>query len=157
MAQRVAANPGAVYTWQDGEHTRRVRLVPGLVVQATAANTTDDLVVSARGGRSIVQRQTRHSGDAEPVFVAESGGALMTLPGGVLLALNPEWAEERVSRFFAANGIKSHRVTEQQFAVNAFFVETDPGLASLELANALAGKAGVVISIPNWAQESVHR
>ena len=157
VARSIASNPGPVYTWQDGEHTRRVRLVPGLVVQRSAMNRADDVVLADDGVRSLVQRQDRHGAAAEPVFLAESGGGLMTLPGGALLALDPAWDEARINRFFSDNNIDRSRVTKQEFADNAFLVETAPGLPSLQLANALAVQAGVLISSPNWRQGSALR
>ena len=39
------------------------------------------------------------------------------------------------------------------FLDNAFFVETEPGFPSLDLANDLAEQDGVVISTPNWGME----
>ena len=157
VARSIASNPGSVYTWQDGEHTRRVRLVPGFVVQRSAMNRADDVVLADDGVRSLVQRQDRHGAAAEPVFLAESGGGLMTLPGGALLALDPAWDEARINRFFSDNNIDRSRVTKQEFADNAFLVETAPGLPSLQLANALAVQAGVLISSPNWRQGSALR
>ena len=157
VARSIASNPGPVYTWQDGEHTRRVRLVPGFVVQRSAMNRADDVVLADDGVRSLVQRQDRHGAAAEPVFLAESGGGLMTLPGGALLALDPAWDEARINRFFSDNNIEWSRVTKQEFADNAFLVETAPGLPSLQLANALAVQAGVLISSPNWRQGSALR
>ena len=77
----------------------------------------------------------------------------MTLPGGVLLVLDPSWTGSEVKRFFSGNGIKASRVTELGFAENAYFVETEPGFPSLQLANTLAGEEGVVISSPNWTTE----
>lgn len=154
QAVRSAISGGTVYTWQDGEHTRSVRLVSGLFVQSSGENTVDDLVLTDNGERSIVVRQNRHAvQDFEPVFVSEVGGGLMTLPGGVLLALDPDWGEERVNRFFSENGIKLSRVSAQTFSENAFLVETEPGLPSLELANELATRTGVLISTPNWARQ----
>ena len=157
VARSIASNPGSVYTWQDGEHTRRVRLVPGFVVQRSAMNRADDVVLADDGVRSLVQRQDRHGAAAEPVFLAESGSGLMTLPGGALLALDPAWDEARINRFFSDNNIEWSRVTNQEFADNAFLVETAPGLPSLQLANALAVQAGVLISSPNWRQGSALR
>ena len=157
VVRNAISNLGAVYTWQDGEHTRRVRLVPALTVQGIASTITSDVVLANDGVRSIVQRQDRHGADAEPVFLAESGGGLMTLPGGVVLALDPEWDEAHVDRFFSDSGIAPSRVTRGEFAENGFLVETEAGFASLTLANALAGKAGVLFSVPNWQRESVPR
>ena len=93
-----------------------------------------------------------HTEDPEPVF-RTSSGSLMTLPGGVLLKLDGSWDQTRVASFFAAHDIERSRVTEQSFGVNAFFVDTAPGFASLDLANALAVQDGVLISSPNWRRE----
>ena len=78
----------------------------------------------------------------------------MTLPGGVLLALNPAWSKAETDAFFADNDIKLSRVSELGFVANGFFVETDPGFPSLNLANALAGQDGVELSSPNWWTEA---
>ena len=121
------------YTWQDGDRTRRVLLQSDLVVG------TEDKVVRGSGG--------------DPVFVSESSGELMTLPGGVLLVFEPSWNRDQIDAFFAEQGIKRHLVTAQTFTTNAFFIETDPGFPSLELANALAGEDGVLLARPNWQRE----
>ena len=77
----------------------------------------------------------------------------MTLPGGVLLALDPAWDQAMVDRFLAENGIPIASASELSFIENGFFIETGPGFWSLELANKLAAKDGVVISSPNWWRE----
>ena len=77
----------------------------------------------------------------------------MTLPGGVLLALDPLWSASAVDQFFSQNSIKRNRVSPLGFLENAFFVETEPGFPSLDLANDLAEQDGVVISMPNWGME----
>ena len=129
---------GEVYTWQDGDHTRRVLLQADLVV-----GSDDHQVVRGVGG--------------DPVFVSESSGELMTLPGGVLLVFVPDWSRDQIDTFFAEQGIKQHLVTTQTFTTNAFFLETDPGFPSLELANELAGEDGVLLASPNWQREASTR
>ena len=147
---------GAVYTYQDGDRTLRVRLQTDLVAQRSADNTADDIVVASNGGESIVRRQPGHERtDEQPVFRSQSGGGLMTLPGGVLLVLDAAWDEARVDDFLVRNKIAQSRVSALRFAPNAFLVETDPGFPSLDLANALAGQDGVLISSPNWRREVV--
>lgn len=74
----------------------------------------------------------------------------MTLPGGVLLALDPEWDKARVDSFFSENAISKNNASELTFIQNGFFIENGPGFPSLELANELAARDGVVISSPNW-------
>ncbi len=146
-------NEGTVYTYRDGDRTLRVVLQDDLVVQETAAITPDDIVVVKGDEESIVGKQARHGQDAHPVFRSESGGGLMTLPGGVLLVLDAEWGRKEVAGFLSGNDISIDRVSDLGFLQNGFMVETEPGFASLELANALASQQGVVLSSPNWWRE----
>ena len=148
-----ASVQGTVYTWEDGDRTLRVALQEDLVVQKTADITPDDVVVAKGAADSIVQKQAKHGQDALPVFKPESGGGLMTLPGGVLIALDPGWDEDMIDSFLSKNGISTDRTSELGFIVNGFVVETEPGFPSLELANELASQDGVMISSPNWWME----
>ena len=150
---REGLGQGTVYTWEDGDRTLRVVLQDDLVVQKTTANTPDDVVFIKGARDSIVEKQARHGQDAGPVFRSESGGGLMMLPGGILLALDPEWDEAEVDSFFWRNGISADRKSVLEFIPNGFLVDADPGFPSLELANALAGQDGVLISSPNWWRE----
>ena len=144
---------GETYTWQDGDRTLNVVLQEDLVVQKTSEVTTTDVVVVRGLASSIVEKQASHGDDAGPVFKSESGGGLMTLPGGALLALDPEWDETQVEDFFAQNGISSDKVSELDFIPNGFVIETESGFPSLDLANELAGQDGALISSPNWSRE----
>ena len=151
-AAEVKSQQGQVYSWQDGDRTLNVVLQNDLAVQETVSIKSDDVVVVAGGDTSIVERRPGH-GSVEPVFRDESGGGLMTLPGGVLVALDPQWDQEQVDEFFERNGIDADRVSEMGFIPNGFVVQTEPGFPSLELANALAGQDGVTVSSPNWWRE----
>ncbi len=152
-----SAGGSVPYTWQDGEHTRRVYLQPDLVLQDPADNTSEDVVVRAGRMENVVQRTARHDEqDTLPVFRSASG-SIMTLPGGVLLVLDEQWDQPRINTFVATNGIDKGSIRALDFTPNAFFIDTAPGLASLELANALAAEEGVVIASPNWRREVVPR
>ena len=144
---------GEVYMWEDGDRTLRAVLEKDLVVQETTAITPGDEVVVRGATESIVRKQSGSSQDALPVFRSESGGGLMTLPGGVLLSLDPEWDQSQVDSFLSKNGISPEQVSELGFLPNGFLVQTEPGFTSLELANSLAGQEGVLISSPNWATQ----
>ena len=134
---------GPAYTWQDGDAARQVWLQSDPVADTRGAR-------SSEGQGNIVPKQaSRGETTSGPVF-RSSSGTRMTLPGGVLLSLDPEWDEARVNAFLAANGIARSRVSAQSFAANGYFVTTAPGFPSLNLANALAGQEGVLISSPNW-------
>ena len=146
---------GTVYTWHDGDRTRRVVLQTRPAVQEAeaAASRTEDGVIKLGDLDSIVRENPQPGSEVEPVFRSESGGELMTLPGGVVLALDPEWDQATVEKFFAQNGISLDRTSELDFLDNGFFVETEPGFPSLELANVLADQDGVILSSPNWSRE----
>ena len=137
------ADQGQVYTYADGDRTVRVRL------QADLEVSRDGSIARSRG-EHIVTRDSSGTGSGQPVFRSESSGALMTLPGGVLLVLEAGWSQAETNAFFARNQIKLSRVSGLDFAVNSFLVETAPGFPSLDLANALAAQDGVLISSPNW-------
>lgn len=149
---------GQPYTWQDGDRTLTVLLQADLTVQddgeiAPREEPEGTGVARSNEGKSVEKKDSGGGGsDDQPVFRSESG-ALMTLPGGVLLALDPEWAQAETDAFFASNGISLDRVSELEFVTNGFFVETEPGFPSLNLANSLAKRDGVVLSSPNWWTE----
>ena len=153
-SQGAPASPrGQEYTWRDGDRVQRVYMETALVEQPSSENTEDDVVARDDGETSIVERQPCHEqSDAQPVFRSQAGD-LMTLPGGVLLALDAAWDQARIDRFFSDNQIDRSLVQERDFAINAFFVETEPGFPSLNLANELAEQEGVLISSPNWRTE----
>ena len=146
---------GQTYTWEDGDRTLTARLQTDLVVQKDADGSSGDIVAANAGGGSIVKNEDgydKSDPDSQPVFRSESG-ALMTLPGGVLLALDPDWTKEETDAFFSGNNISLDRVSELSYITNGFFVETEPGFPSLNLANALAAQEGVEVSSPNWWTE----
>ena len=144
---------GSVYTWQDGDRTQRVVLQNDLVAQSKSDDTSNDVIVAKMGGYSIVEGEFKQGSGAQPVFKPESGGGLMTLPGGMMLVLDPEWDQAAVGKFFEGNDIDPEQVSELDFLDNAFFVQAEPGMPSLELANELADKDGVIVSSPNWLQQ----
>ena len=144
---------GDPHTWQDGDRAMTVKLQTDLVVEKDSGGLPRDVVPASEGGTNVVRSADGQSkSDTLPVFRSESG-ALMTLPGGVLLVLSSEWSQAETNAFFSDNGIKIGRVSELDYVANGFFVETGPGFPSLDLANALAVQDGVEISSPNWGRE----
>ena len=153
------ASQGTVYTWQDGDRAQRAVLQARPAVREAVADATEDGVIRKDNVTkneeldSVVREQSEGDSGGQPVFRSESGGELMTLPGGIVLALDPQWDQATVEKFFSRNGIALERASELDFLDNGFFVETEPGLLSLKLANSLAGQDGVILSSPNWARE----
>ena len=146
---------GQAYTWEDGDRTLTVYLQDDLVVEQDSDGMPRGVVAADDGGSNVAR-----SGDGQsksgtlPVFRSESGD-LLTLPGGVLLVLDPTWSATQVNSFLSDNGIKLDRVSELSYAANGFFIETPPGFPSLDLANKLATLDGVEVSSPNWGREAV--
>ena len=141
------------YAWKDGDRTLTVTLQPDLVVDEDDSDTSKSgASVGASGGAVVKSADGQGQKSGQPVFKSQSG-ALMTLPGGVLLVLDADWTATEVNAFLAGNGIKLDQVSELDFVDNGYFVETEPGFPSLNLANKLASQDGVIISSPNWWTE----
>ena len=145
---------GQTYTWEDGDRTLTAYLQTDLVVKKGPAGLPGDIVAADDGGLNVVGSADRQSnGDTLPVFRSESG-SLMTLPGGILLVLSAEWSQEETNAFLSNNDIELDPVSELSYVANGFFIETEPGFASLDLANELAALDGVEVSSPNWGREA---
>ena len=146
---------GPAYTWEDGDRTLTAYLQTDLVVDKGSDGLPRDIVEADDGGSNIVRSADAQSeGDTLPVFRSESG-SLMTLPGGILLVLSAKWSQAETDAFFSDNDVKMDRVSELSYVANGFFIETEPGFPSLELANELADLDGVEVSSPNWGREAV--
>ena len=151
-AQQAIRGAQTEYTWEDGDRTLTVTLQTDLVIEERAGEALTDVLATTPSGSVTRSANSRGRSTGLPVFRSPSG-ALMTLPGGVLLLLDQDWPEARVKRFFADNVISRSDVSELGWIDNGYFIETAPGFPSLRLANALAGQEGVEISSPNWWQE----
>ena len=146
---------GQPFRWEDGDRTLPVFLQSDLVVERGSDGIPGEIVEAEDGGASVVRSADGQSkAQTLPVFRSESG-SLMTLPGGVLLVLSPEWNQVETDAFFSDNDIKMDRVSELSYVTNGFFIETEPGFPSLNLANELAALDGVEVSSPNWAMEAI--
>ena len=145
---------GQTHTWEDGDRTLTVYLQTDLVVEKGSDGLPREIVEADDGRTGVVGSAARQStGDTLPVFRSESG-SLMTLPGGVLLVLSAEWSQSETNAFFSNNGIEMNRVSELSYIANGFFIETEPGFPSLDLANDLSALDGVEVSSPNWGREA---
>ena len=71
----------------------------------------------------------------------------------MLVVLDADWGADEVGEFFALNEIKPAQITAMLPLPNTYLIATLPGLASLELANLLAGQSGVIAASPNWQRE----
>ena len=145
---------GQTFTWEDGDRTLKVFLQSDLVVKKDSDGLPRDIVEADDSEASALRSaDSRSKDDTLPAFRSESG-SLMTLPGGVLLVLSAEWSQSETNVFFSNNGINMDRVSELSYIANGFFIETEPGFPSLDLANDLSALVGVEVSSPNWGREA---
>lgn len=142
------------YEWQDGDISRHLSVSHELVMERYDADNSrlippEDIVV-ANGKLRIVKRYSKHKfGDnVFPVLVLN--GSWRALPGGVVVVLTDRLQPAEVSTFFASRAIDANRVSKMEFATNAFFISTEPGIVALELSNDLAATEQVVLTTPNW-------
>jgi len=141
-----APEQGQIYVWYEGDEERRVRLAPNLTSEQNGDEPLgigDSTGSAATGGAQ---------GQVAPVFVDDSTGEVMELPGGVLIAFVAEWDEAQINSFFAQQGIDINAITPSALP-NTFLIDTAAGFPSLLLAQKLAQLEGVDIAVPNWAIE----
>ena len=126
-AQEAIRGAQTEYTWEDGDRTLTVTLQTDLVIEERAGEELTDVLATTPSGSVTRSANSRGRSTGLPVFSSPSG-ALMTLPGGVLLLLDQDWPEARVKRFFADNAISRSDVSELGWIDNGYFIETAPGL-----------------------------
>jgi len=94
--------------------------------------------------------------NTSPVF--REGGVLKTLPGGVIVILNPALDSEQVKNWLIDNNLTVER--QLNFSKYAYLINTAPGLPSLKLAKQLVEDDKLSLqyvqsATPNWwAQKS---
>ena len=141
---------GTPHTWTDGDRTITVFLQRHLTVGEDGRITER---APADGQDSDLGTRGQETGSSQPPVFSSHSGGLMTLPGGVLLALDQSWTSVQINEFFQRNGISLTDASELDYLTNGFFIQTEPGLPSLDLANSLASQAGVDAASPNWQTE----
>lgn len=164
------------YTWYDGDQPRQVWLDPQVVAifgdaDDSAAETVRSMAPAAeqlptrtpglrlwrlpQGSGSALRRLQALEPDVHvsPVLrdSPSAGGAMRALPGGVIVYLDPSWNSEQARDWLHNQELQPQR--QLSAGRNAFLVETEPGLAALELANQLRQQPGVIAAMPDWWQE----
>ena len=136
------------YEWRDGDQTYEVWLDRSVAMVPDGGGFRfEDRVGGVAGAVGA-------GSSGYPAF-RSSSGALMALPGGVILVLDPEWDAVAVNRFLERNGIADAERTVFDFVPNGFLIATEPGFAALYMANDLAAQDGVEIATPNWLIQQV--
>jgi hypothetical protein len=92
-----------------------------------------------------------------PVFhdAPNQSASMRSLPGNVIVYLNPDWNQDQITLWMATRGFKV--IKKLKIKSNVYVLETGPGMEALQLANALYESGEVIAAFPDWWQESVMR
>ena len=170
-AAAAAQERQSVFTWHDGDSVREVVLVQDLADVIERRATADrrrtgdspsaasspsatgaaegDQPAPARAPTAFERALLEAEEKGRPVFRTRSG-ELLLLPGGVIVQLRPGLDPAAA---LAPHGVNIDRVRPIEHLADRYLIRTEPGLESLELANALFGQEGILSSRPNWARE----
>ena len=165
------------YTWYDGTVARTIWLNPRVLAEFSPQATSEKQIVKSIAGAKAVANQPGNvtiwqaddtipttqlmsafktktpSGQFSAVWHdnATSQSRLRALPGNIIVFLNPQWDQARVSQWLSDNKLSA--LKQLTIGTNVFLIETPAGLESLNKANALYESGQVVAAFPNWWQE----
>jgi hypothetical protein len=174
------------YTWHDGERTRTIWLNPRRFVEfdspARERSVVGRIYPQAKplNGSTEPKRGVRiwrvepdarlDARDMVKTLMASAPGTrfspvfhdgpspdspMRAMPGNVLVYPKQRWNVELAERWAAAHNLEIARFLD--IGPGVIVVRSAPGLAALELANALSGYGDVSAAFPDWWQEAVVR
>ncbi len=160
------------YYWYDGGQKKPLLMDAGLVAEFGVPPYGESAVkkaepgatrVQIRGGGAAIWRVGSSkdilaksadlkpgTGGVSPVFREARGqtGAILSLPGNVIVFFKSDWTDGKVTAWLAAN--KLEIVNKLNLGKTAYVLKSGPGLASLNLANKLQESGEVESAAPNW-------
>jgi hypothetical protein len=177
---RVAAErPSAMqsYVWYDGDLPRRVWLDPEVIAEFDGADRAASRSAVRRAIPRAVELPSRQTGvrlwrvpgsrgeamrslraaqpqtKVSPVLrdAPSSEAPMRALPGNVIVYLDPSLPRQQAQGWLRSQNLEV--VRRLDFGRNAFLVKSDPGLASLELANELRKQDVVAAAMPDWWEQ----
>lgn len=155
----------------DGGKKILINAEPALVAEFAAADAPSAVKKAAPGAEEVkagvggprvfkapassFKPRTAVGTSTSPVFRTSPGARLMALPGGMIVTFKPEWTDAQVREWASSKGLEVQQ--RMEITGNWYVLRTEPGLASLEAANALHESGVVVAASPNWWKETVTR
>lgn len=169
-----AASLSQSYTWYDGDRAQTVWLNPQLLAefnptpQSAAQVRATGLATSAgkevQGGVRLWQvsnsttavralTSAQPNSRFAPVLhsAPNASAAMKSLPGNVVVILNPAWDGAAVQAWLTRNNLQI--LEKMGSGSNVYLIKSAPGLASLDLANAIYKTGEVLSASPNWWTE----
>lgn len=155
LEARAAEPPaGYRYVYYEGEQAVPVYIDASVVADVSTGLVRITPVTDAKV-RSSLSRGAMPTNMADkfaPVFRSTpTGGMRMTLPGGVIVYLRPDWQRPQIDAWFHAQGLSLARAVNE--AKNGYLVQAPPGFPSLLLTDRLRGLTDVKSAKPLWWTE----
>ena len=169
------------HVWYDGRQKRPVWLNPGLVAEFRGDPSQKSLLQKSYPLASV--RYVRHSVQIwelpvnrltdkllnrlivaspkstvySPVFhdAPNKSGSMRSLPGNIIVYLNPDWNQGQITHWMATRGFKV--VKNLAIRSNVYVLKTGPGMEALRVANTLYESGEVIAAFPDWWQETAMR
>ncbi len=167
------------YVWYDGDQEQKVWLNPNLLAEFNPPASgrslvkkayTDAKPIAARhkgirlwgleGGtylQGVIHnlKTLQPDGKYSPVFhdTPRASGRMRSLPGNIIVYLNPAWDEATVHRWVSGRNLEI--IKRLEIGPNIFVLKTGPGLEALETANTLYKSGEVIAAFPDWWEEAV--
>jgi hypothetical protein len=169
------------YVWYDGNREQKVWLNPNLLAEFNTSTSGQSPVKKAYADamplasrykgirlwelksdthlKGVIQNlKTLHpNGKYSPVFhdTPMASGRMRSLPGNIVVYLNPAWDEVAAGRWVSGQGLEI--VKKLEIGPNVFVLKTGPGLEALEKANTLYRSGEVIAAFPDWWEEAAPR
>jgi hypothetical protein len=166
------------YTWYDGDREQKVWLNPNLLAEFNppasgqspvkkAYTDAKPLSIRRKGVRLwqlkadnnlkgvILSLKTLHpDGKYSPVFhdTPMASGRMRSLPGNIIVYLNPAWGETDVNRWVSGRNLEI--IKKLAIGPNIYVLKTGPGLEALETADTLYKSGEVIAAFPDWWEEA---
>ncbi len=165
-------------TWQDGATKRRLQIIPDMIAEFPAEQTSEKSNISKTDSNArivykklgvqiwMMNQQTIKSsiqrgiipanikGKLSPVF-RNASGQKRALPGNIIVYMDKGWDKEKVYAWAKNKNLEIIKCISTYS--NAYLIKTSPGMNSLNMANNLIGAPGVISASPNWWKEVAPR
>lgn len=140
-----AAGPSELY-WYDGQQKRPLWLDGGRVADFNGSERSHAAVVKAMPSTKAVGK------GMSPVYrdASSAEARARALPGGVIVQLRRPMPEDQARTWLKDQGLTA--VREVGTGSGIWLVDSEPGNASLQLANKLYESGQFVSASPNWWQ-----
>lgn len=147
-----------IVEWKEGSRVRKLMLQSGLVADfgggvSALSEGSEKVIQSGKVtiwrvlGGNFADSAKKSRGKFSPVFRDQSG-KFRALPGNIIVTFSDGMSDADVRNWAKKRGLRIlRRLLKTR---NIYVIESEPGMASLELSNSLNDDAQVESCTPNW-------